>query len=578
MKKDLSPIFLNTQATIKEAMQTMTEAPHRGLPAGLTLVTGKNKELLGIVTDGDIRKALVRGVEMSEKIGSIMTKDPITVPDGLSVDDMLRTVSSRVKASGRIRDVKVDQIIVTDKDKCVVDIFEFYDLWHKQEVRYKKLCVVGTGHVGLTMAVVLADLGYQVTGFDINEKLIERLKKGDVPFFEKGLPPLLKFHLKEEKLKFVTELKKSEGDVYIISVGTPVDEKTLTPIDTAIRGAALAVGKVLKSEDIVILRSTVTVGTTRNLVLPILEKASGLKAGVDFYLVFAPERVVEGKAIEEMKQIPQIIGGINKKSAQEAAMVLQTVSPSAVMLDSLEEAELIKLINNCYRDYSFAFANKMAQLCNSLNLDAVKLIRAASEGYVRNPVPLPSPGVGGYCLTKDPYLMAHVAKGNGVSPDLFVQGRKINEAMPQFVGDKVIKFIKKNYAKAKTVKIYCLGLAFKGYPETSDMRGSPALDIVSHINKGLGKKVQWYALDHVVKIENIEKAGFKYALYNQGFANAHAVLVLNNHPEFAKMDIFTLLDDMQKPGLFLDGWYFFPPKEVAKVDGIVYEGLGGFNA
>ncbi len=576
MKKDLNPLFLDAKATIKEAMQKITSAAHHGLPPGIALVVDERKCLMGTITDGDIRRALVKGRDLDDAARSIMTKDPVTVPDGLTVDAMIRIMTDKVKASPRFRDFKVDQVIVTDKDRRVVDIASFYDLWNKQDVRYKKICLVGTGHVGLTMAVVLADLGYQVTGFDVNEALIERLKKADVPFFEKGLPPLLKFHLKEDNLRFISRLEQSAGDVYIISVGTPVDEKTLTPVDTAIKSAAQAVGRVLKSEDIVILRSTVTVGTTRNLVLPILEKTSGLKAGVDFYLVFAPERVVEGKAIEEMKQIPQIIGGINKKSAQEAARVLQTVSPAAVMLDSLEEAELVKLINNTYRDYSFAFANQMAMLCARLNLDAVKLIKAATEGYARNPVPLPSPGVGGYCLTKDPYLMAHVARNHGLDADLFVQGRRINAAMPVFVANKVVKFLKARYPKVKKLKIYCLGLAFKGYPETSDMRGSPAMDVIGHIQKALGKRVQWFGLDHVVKKENIEKAGLRHALYPKGFAGAHAVLILNNHTEFAKMDIFTLLDSMRKPGLLFDGWYFFAPQEIAKVDGITYEGLGGF--
>ena len=172
--------------------------------------------------------------------------------------------------------------------------------------------------------------------------------------------------------------------------------------------------------------------------------------------------------------------------------------------------------------------------------------------------------------------MAEVARDHGISPDLFIQSRTINKAMPEFVSTKIQEFIEKELKKEKKVKAYCLGFAFKGYPETSDMRGSPAVDTVRSIQKSLKGRVQLCGYDAVVKKEKIEHLGVEYLPYKEGFKDAHCVLIMNNHPDFGKVDIFALLDTMKKPGFFFDGWHFFYPEEIRKVDGIMYHGLGGF--
>ncbi len=575
MKKYVSSLFINSTCTIKEAMEVITDAGRQRLPVGIALIVDKKNRLIGTITDGDIRKALVKGIQLDEPVDQIMAKDPITVNESLSTDEMVMTMHEKVKLSGRISDTKVDKVIVTDKDNKVVDVIDFYELWYRQEVKYKKICVVGTGHVGLTLLVVLADLGYQAMGFDINEDLVRDLNKGKVSFFEKGLAPLLKFHLREKKINFVSSLDDEDADIYIISVGTPVDDKTNKPVNTAIKSAAKIIGKKLKKEDIVILRSTVTVGTTRNVVMPILEKESSLEAGADFYLAFAPERVVEGNALEELREIPQVVGGLNKKSVQEATRILQTINPSVIALDSLEASEIVKLINNSYRDYSFAFANKIATLCDSLKLDAVKIIKGSCEGYPRNPLPLPSPGVGGYCLTKDPYLMADVFRKYNIDPSIFLQSREINESMPELVGKKVIDFVENNLKQLKRVKIYLLGFAFKGYPETSDMRGSPTIDVINYLNKEAKFSLDICGYDPVVDPKRIQDLGVKYENFKNGFKDAHCCLIMNNHPDFAKMDVFSLLELMHKPGFLFDGWQLFQPQEIKRIEGIVYQGLGG---
>ena len=157
------------------------------------------------------------------------------------------------------------------------------------------------------------------------------------------------------------------------------------------------VGNFLKEGDLVILRSTVPVSTCRNIVLPILEEKSKLTCGEDFHLTFAPERTIEGKALEELKSLPQIIGGYSKECVNIASNFFRYLSPHIVAVESLEEAEMIKLVNNTFRDLSFAFANELVYICDKFNLDTTKIIKDASEGYPRNKLPLPG-FVGGYCL------------------------------------------------------------------------------------------------------------------------------------------------------------------------------------
>lgn len=578
MKSSIKNLFINSNTTVREAMHTITKAPHLKLTVGIALVIDDNERLIGTVTDGDIRRALVKGISLNETVDKIMAKDPITVDDSLTVNEMIKTVTIKVKESGRIRDYKVDKVIVTDKDKKVVDVLDFYDLWYKQEIKHKKICIIGTGYVGLTLSVVLAESGYEVLGTDTDQDIVENLNKGELSFYEKGLQPLLKLHLKEGNVKFTSFLKEKKADVYIICVGTPVDEKTNKPVFDYIKKAAEDVGEYLKKDDVIILRSTVPVGTTRSLVLPLLEKKSSLKAGTDFYLVFAPERIAEGNALEEVKEIPQILGGINKQSAQIAARVFQTFNPSIIILDSLEEAEMVKLINNTFRDLSFAFANKIALMCEKLKLDTVKIIKAANEGYPRNPVALPSPGVGGYCLKKDSYIMAEVARKIKVSDDIFLESRKINNAIPHSVAGKILKFIETNWLQEKKLKIYIMGFAFKGYPETSDMRGSPTIDVLKILQDKLRERANFSGYDPIVKKEEIENLNVKYLSYREGFKDAHCVLIMNNNPEFEKIDLYSLLETMKKPGFLFDGWHFFFPQEIKKMKSIVYQGLGdGFN-
>ncbi|MBI3331443.1 nucleotide sugar dehydrogenase [Candidatus Peregrinibacteria bacterium] len=439
------------------------------------------------------------------------------------------------------------------------------------DIQQKRIAVIGLGFVGLPLGATLADIGFRVTGIDASDAVRASLKKGKSHFEEQGLQMLLDRHL-GKGFVVVDALQKGEHDVYFIAVGTPVDPKSRRPIMDYVKNASETVGKILKKGDLVIMRSTVPVSTTREIVLPSLEKESGLTAGKDFHLVFAPERLVAGRALQELRELPQIIGGLtNETDLSYATQLFKKMTPIVVDVDSIESAEMAKIIDNSYRDLTFAYANQMARLCECIGIDMVKLATAVNFGYKRNHVPAPSPGVGGTCLTKDPFILLQVGEKFGYEPKLARIAREINESMPGHVVEKVAKLLQEAGKDPKKNSVFVLGFAFKGKPETSDMRDSPTIPVVQGLQK-LGCTVTGF--DPVARKEQIEKLGVTVKGLEEGFRTADAAVIMTNHPTFERMDIVKLLSLMPKPAVFLDGWHLFDPKEIRTVSGIHYGGIG----
>lgn len=465
MRKNIDEIMVNPDLAIKEVMKKINAVPKLGLPSGIALIVNEEKELLGVVTDGDIRRAIIGGIDINNKVSEIMVKEPITVLSSMYPNSMLKMINNKVSKAikkKRLHQRKVDKIVVVDKDNKVVDVLTFFEIWRKSDIRLKNVCIVGMGFVGLTLAVSLADIGFNVTGIEINENIVNKINNGNPHFHEKNLDYILKRNI-NKNLFVNTEITTNNNDIYIISVGTPVGNDRKANFDS-IKQVSSMIGKFLKVDDLVINRSTVPVGICRNVVLPILEKESNLICGEDFYLAFAPERTVEGKALEELKSLPQIIGGFSKKCVNEASNFFRNLAPHIIAVDSLEEAEMIKLINNSFRDVSFAFANELVFICDKFNLNTVKIIKAATEGYPRNRMALPG-FVGGYCLRKDPYIYANSALKYDYISKLVLNSRDINESLPNYVINKIGEF-SKPYNKDKNVcKVFIIGFAYKGVPE-----------------------------------------------------------------------------------------------------------------
>ncbi len=254
------------------------------------------------------------------------------------------------------------------------------------------------------------------------------------------------------------------------------------------------------------------------------------------------------------------------------ANLMRELTPTIVEVESLEAAEMIKLVNNAFRDLSFAFSNELALVCDHFNLDAAELVRAANEGYPRNNIPAPSPGVGGVCLKKDPVMFAWVAREAGIERPLSHMGRAVNELMPRYVARRIVGFLRENGRPFSEARVVLAGLAFKGQPETSDVRNSTAIEVLNLL-KAEGVTVIGY--DPVVDAETIGAVGATpCATLEDCFANADVVAILNNHESFARINLYALLESMRRPGMFFDGWHLFPAEEATRVEGITYAGLG----
>ena len=571
MRNRIKSILIGPNGTIREAMTAIEFAPHRKPepgPAGIVLVVDKARKLLGILTDGDIRKAILGGIAIDSSVSDIMKKNPVTVKKGLSAFEMMKLIIREIK-DRNIVDRKLDKIVVVDDGDEVHDVLSFFELWKNTEIHARNICIVGLGYVGLTLALTLCEVGFRVYGVDINRKVVNSLNRGIPHFHEMGMEPLLKHHL--NKNFFVRSVVKSgESDIYIVAVNTPVDDRDKVVMEF-LKKAITSVARIMKPNDLVVLRSTVPVGTCRNFAIPLIEKVSDLKAGEDYYLAFAPERTVEGRALEELRVLPQVIGGINEASVDLTSRLFKAINHLIVPVPSLESAEVVKLLNNSFRDVSFAFANEVAQMCERFGVNASGVIGAANWGYPRNKIPLPSPGVGGLCLVKDPRILADSAKRFGFNARLPVLGRDINKRMIKLVAGKVLLFSKMNKIDPKNMKIFVLGIAFKGEPETSDMRHSSPVDIIIELKKTF-KTIVVY--DPIIKTSELKKAGLRPVSLSSGFKKSNCVLVLNNHPSFRNLDIYDLLMKMNKPGYFFDGWSIFPAEAIEGVKGVKYGTFG----
>lgn len=576
MRQNLIKICCSPKDTLGYVLKIFNEAKSFNLPSGIGLVIDENRKLIGTVTEGDVRRTLILGKGINTMVSEFMAKDPITFKNGLSISEILDLLPSELLKRQRKASKYLSKIILVDENNIPVKVFDYHELWEQKVATHRHLVVIGLGYVGLTMAVVMADAGFMVTGVEVDTNRYDSLVKGESYIHEVGLPELLKEQI--NKNLFISKEIPEDGDVFIISVGTPVVQNKngeKTPLMNYLTDAVVKIASVLKHGDLVILRSTVPIGTCRDVVKPILENGSNLKAGTDFHLSFAPERTAEGKALKELRSLPQIIGGINKDSTEATSAIFRDLTPTIVKVESLEAAEMAKLMNNTFRDYIFAYANKMAQIASVYNINVFSVIQAANEGYVRDPIPLPSPGVGGPCLTKDPHIFGTVARQKQLDGGLFVNGREINESMHEFIFNRIFKQVSKNGKSLSECNVLICGLAFKGHPETGDIRNSTALDIAGFFQ---GKVNQIRAFDAVATNEEIREFNLEPVDLPIGFVGADIVLFLNNHKYFEKLNIFEMVRSMNSEPIIFDGWNLFRGEDIVSVKPCAYLGLSYFKS
>ena len=428
----------------------------------------------------------------------------------------------------------------------------------------RSVCVVGTGHIGLPLATVLAEAGFRVTGYDTNEEFVARVNTaGATDFQEEGLQELLEKHL--HRRLTLTSGVPAEHDAYIITVGTPLETNGDRPDLERIRMAVRRVAQGFRRDPLVVLRSTVSVGTTRSIVLPEIQRHTDR-----FGLAFCPERTVEGRAIPEMCSLPQIVGGLDPASADRAEELFRHITPKIVRVSSLEAAEMIKLINNTYRDLTFAFANEVALIAEHMGLSAMELIDAANREYPRSNVARPG-FVGGPCLEKDALILIDSLRRLDCRARVIEEARRLNQSLPDRVATRVLQEIDVRRRTSAEARVLISGFAFKGRPATEDIRGSAAIPLLRRL-QAAGVEVLGH--DFVTPEKVIADLGARTCTIEEGVNGADGVIIMNNHPAYRDVGLPRLASRLRAPGFVFDSWSLFEPEEFRGVAGLRYGGLG----
>ena len=412
--------------------------------------------------------------------------------------------------------------------------------------------IVGLGYVGLTLATVLAETGNTVIGVEKRSEIVERTNRGIPHFSETGLDDALARVIQSGKLVASQQFPDDAVcDTYIITVGTPLSSAGLVRVDM-IEAATGEVAANMQDGALVVLRSTVKVGTTRHTVSPILATS-----GKRFDIAMCPERTLEGEALQELRALPQIVGADEPAVADRAAAVFRSLTNSVVQVSSPETAEIIKLVDNTFRDVQFGFANEVARLCDAFDVNAHEVIAAGKLGYERTNVALPGL-VGGPCLEKDPHILLQSARERGIDLEITSAGRLVNERQPA----DTVRFITEQISKrhiAFPLKISILGLAFKGIPATDDLRGSMSVKVLDEIKKA-HPDAHIGLFDPVIVADDLT-ARFPdervFSRLGDAVSGASVVIIANNHPALGRISPRTMSEFIAPNGFIFDYWNHF---------------------
>ena len=346
--------------------------------------------------------------------------------------------------------------------------------------RSARLGVIGLGYVGLSLATEMAQAGFHATGVDLDRRKVESINAGisHIPdVTNETLFPLVA----AERLTATQSLAAVENlDAVSVCVPTPL-RKSKDPDLSYIIAAFEAVRNHLRPEQLIILESTTYPGTTRELVLPILER-SGMEVGKDFFLAYSPERVDPGNKKYTTRKIPKVIGGMTRRCTELAALLYQNFVETIVPVASPETAEMVKLLENTFRSVNIALANEMALVCHGLGINVWDVIEAAQTKPFGFMPFYPGPGLGGHCIPIDPYYLTWKARMNGVEPRLIELAGHINSEMPGFTIKRVADALNERQKSLKGSRVLIVGVTYKR--DVSDIRESPALDVV----RGLREK------------------------------------------------------------------------------------------
>lgn len=388
----------------------------------------------------------------------------------------------------------------------------------------QKICVLGLGYIGLPTAAMFATNGLDVIGVDTNQEVVEILNNGNVHIEEPGLKTVVQAAIKSGQLRVVNQ--PQAANAFIIAVPTPINENRTADMHYVISATESIVPHLCEG-NLVILESTSPPRTTLDLVKPILEH-SGLKAGQDFLLAYSPERVLPGQILKELVENSRVIGGIDQASSEAGKDLYSTFVESEIVLTDATTAEMVKLMENTYRDANIAIANEFARLADHFGVDVWKAIEIANR-HPRVEILWPGPGVGGHCISVDPWFFVEAA------PDLtplIRMARNVNDTQPEFV----VELVQRAAGDLTGKRIAALGLAYK--PNVDDLRESPAIEVARLLQKA-GAEVRAYEpfkpktkVPGVMTVSTLEKA----------LERAEVLLLLVAHRQFLALEPGSVVD------------------------------------
>jgi len=414
-------------------------------------------------------------------------------------------------------------------------------------VNFQKICFIGLGYIGLPTASTFAIHGFKVLGVDINPNIINTLNKGEIHIHEPGLRDVVTRAIHSGNFSFSTQL--AEADAFIIAVPTPFKDQEQGDYNgqkykladmRAVTSATEAILPNLRKGNLVILESTSPPLTTLNLVKPILER-SGLKAGVDFYLCYSPERVLPGQILRELIENARVVGGITPESAKAGHDLYATFVKGEIFETDATTAEMVKIMENTTRDVNIAIANEFSRLAEKFGVDVWEAISLANR-HPRINILSPGPGVGGHCISVDPWFFVEAAPE--LTP-LIYHARQVNDAQPHFVVEKIKQafFALSGAERSRSAvdgnaaedgglgilngkKIAALGLAYK--PDVDDLRESPATEVVHLLQQAGAQGKVWEPFKPDAVMQGIDMApNLETALQD-----ADAIVLLVKHTEF----------------------------------------------
>jgi len=444
------------------------------------------------------------------------------------------------------------------------------------------IVVIGMGYVGIPMSALLADVeDFYVTGIQRRSQRsgwkIDWLNQGKNPFEgeEPGLDELIAKVVKNGKFKVTDKYDDvDKADFILIDVQTPVDLDSKIPRYESLREVSQKISKHLKKGVTVIIESTVAPGTTDNIIQPILEGGSGLKRSKDFYLVFSFERVMPGKLIEYITDFPRVIGGGCPEANERAKFLYGKVVKKELQVTDTLTAELTKCIENAYRDVNIAFSNEAALICEDFNRNIFEIIELVNQRHDRM-MHLPGSGVGGHCLTKDPWLLLYgfekyTEKNNKLKIQLISNSRNLNDYMPKHVVELMEDVFKDAHKLVDNIKVALLGVSYKA--NTDDTRNTPTENIVSILKSRYhSHNITYIAHDPYVKERDYNATELTNDL-NKAISGADVLIFATNHNEYYNIDLDDLRKKVRTP-IIIDGRNIFK-KKVVEEKGFIYRKVG----